>query len=360
MFHRSWGLMLIQANVDAPCTLLDFPTRNRFIEEIRNRRYDIIGISGITMNILKVKHMCALVRRYQPAATIVIGGHIASIPDLHARLDADWIVQEEGVQWFRRFLGENPQQPIRHPVIPTRVGTRSMGITVNEKPCDTAVTILPSVGCPLGCNFCSTSSLFGGKGKWFNFYDSGDELFDILCQLEKLRGTQSFFVMDENFLLYRKRALRLLELMEKHEKSWIFYVFSSANAIRSYSIEQLIALGISWVWVGLECESSRYKKLNGIDTMELVRDLQAHGIRVLGSTIIGLEHHTPENIDEAIEYAVRHDADFHQFMLYMPLPGTPLYKDWMKRNVLSRTRMVNTGSTIGIPIFHPAWKPSCS
>ena len=23
MFHRSWGLMLIQANMDAPCTLLD-------------------------------------------------------------------------------------------------------------------------------------------------------------------------------------------------------------------------------------------------------------------------------------------------------------------------------------------------
>jgi len=61
-----------------------------------------------------------------------------------------------------------------------------------------------------------------------NFYNSGDELFDILCQLENLRGTQSFFVMDENFLLYRKRALRLLELMEKHGKSWIFYVFSSS------------------------------------------------------------------------------------------------------------------------------------
>jgi hypothetical protein len=140
--------------------------------------------------------------------------------------------------------------------------------------------------------------------------------------------------MDENFLLYRERALRLLGLMEKHDKSWIFYIFSSANAIRSFSVEQLIALGISWIWVGLECESSQYKKLNGIDTMELVRELQSHGIRVLGSTIIGLEHHTPENIDEAIEYAVRHDADFHQFMLYMPLPGTPLYKDFEAKGLI--------------------------
>ncbi|MBP1624352.1 MAG: Radical domain protein, partial [Acidobacteria bacterium] len=109
MFHRSWGLMLIQANVAAPCTLLDFPTLDRFIEEIRDRRYDIIGIGSITMNVLKVKHMCELVRRHQPAATIVIGGHIASIADLHTRLDADWVVREEGVQWFRRFLGEDPE-----------------------------------------------------------------------------------------------------------------------------------------------------------------------------------------------------------------------------------------------------------
>ena len=33
MFHRSWGLMLIQANLEAPTTLLDFPTRERFTEE---------------------------------------------------------------------------------------------------------------------------------------------------------------------------------------------------------------------------------------------------------------------------------------------------------------------------------------
>ena len=25
MFHRSWGLMMIQSNLEAPCTLLDFP-----------------------------------------------------------------------------------------------------------------------------------------------------------------------------------------------------------------------------------------------------------------------------------------------------------------------------------------------
>ena len=57
------------------------------------------------------------------------------------------------------------------------------------------------------------------------------------------------------------------------------------------------------------------------------RRLATHGITVLGSSIIGLEEHTPENIDEVIDHAVRHDTDFHQFMLYTPSPGTPLYAE---------------------------------
>jgi hypothetical protein len=132
--------------------------------------------------------------------------------------------------------------------------------------------------------------------------------------------------MDENFLLHRRRALRLLELMEEHDKSWALYVFSSANVLRSYSIEQLVSLGVSWVWMGLEGKDSQYGKLHGTDALALVRELQSHGIRVLGSTIIGLEDHTPENIDAAIEHAVQYDTDFHQFMLYTPVPGTPLWK----------------------------------
>jgi len=334
MFHRSWGLMLIQANVSAPCTLLDFPTIGRFVDEIRGRRYDVVGISSITANVLKVKRMCELIRQHLPAATIVVGGHIANIADLETRIDADFVVRGEGVRWFRQYLDEDQNEPIRHPIIPTRIGTRTMGISVQEKPADVAATLIPSVGCPVGCNFCATSAMFGGKGKWIDFYRTGDELFDILSQIERTLGNRSFFVMDENFLFHRRRALRLLELMEQRGKSWMLYLFSSAGVLKSYAIEQLVALGVSWVWMGVEGKNSRYSKLDGIDTFDLVRHLQSHGIRVLGSTIIGLEEHTPENLDQVIEHAVRHHTDFHQFMLYMALPGTRLHADFSAEGLM--------------------------
>jgi radical SAM superfamily enzyme YgiQ (UPF0313 family) len=334
MFHRSWGLMMIQSNIEAPCMMLDFPDLARFTEEISNNHYDVVGISAITPNIHKVKKMCELIREHLPEATIVIGGHVANIPDLNERVDADHIVKGEGIRWFRHFLGEDTDRSIRHPMIVSGIGTHNVGISPKEKPGDVAATVIPSVGCPLGCNFCSTSAMFGGKGKFINFYSDGDQLFDVMCQLEENMKVKSFFMMDENFLLHRKRALRLLELMEKNDKAWALYVFSSANVLRTYTIEQLVGLGVSWVWMGLEGKNSQYKKLHGIDTLDLIRRLQSHGIRVLGSTIIALDEHTPDNIDEAIAYAVRHDTDFHQFMLYTPIPGTPLHAELTERGLM--------------------------
>jgi radical SAM superfamily enzyme YgiQ (UPF0313 family) len=325
MFHRSWGLMLIQANLQAPCTLLDFPTLERFVEEIRSIPYDIVGVGSITTNVLKVREMCRQVRHHRPQAKIVVGGHVANIPDLEQQIDADFVVRGEGVRWFRELLGEDPNAAIRHPCIPTRVGTRNMGVSVGESPQDVVATLIPSVGCPMGCNFCATSAMFGGKGNSINFYQTGDELFDVMCQLEDAMQARSFFVMDENFLRDRRRSLRLLELMQCNDKSWILYVFSSARVLASYTMEQLVGMGVSWVWMGLEDANSRYEKLKGVNTRKLVHQLQSHGIRVLGSTIIGLEDHTLENIDGVIDYAVSHNTDFHQFMLYMPLPGTPLH-----------------------------------
>jgi radical SAM superfamily enzyme YgiQ (UPF0313 family) len=326
MFHRSFGLMIIKENLEAPCTLLDFPSLERFIDELQTTPYDIIGISAILPNIGKVKKMCELIRKYQPRATIVVGGHIANKGGLADIIRVDHIVRGEGVRWLRTFLGLDPDKPVKHPAVISGFQTRILGHTLKEKEGDTAAMLIPSVGCPLGCNFCSTSALFGGKGKSVNFFETGDELFAEMERLERALKVNSFFVMDENFLFHRKRALRLLELMEAHDKSWALNVFSSARVLRSYTMEQLVGLGIGWVWMGLEGRQSRYAKLSGIDTRELVAELQDNGIRVLGSSIIGLEEHSPENIDAVIDYAVSHRTVFHQFMLYTPIPGTPLYE----------------------------------
>ena len=325
-FHRSWGIMMIQQNISAPCTVLDFPTKDAFARELTRNRYDVVGISSIIVNVRKAREMCQMVRKLSPHSTIVVGGHVTAIPGVERLMDADHFVKGDGIAWMREYLGEDKNAPVNHPALSSGFDFRVMGIKVPEA-ADSSATVIASVGCPMGCNFCTTSSFFGGKGKVLNFYNTGDELYEVMKEADDVRGIKSFFIMDENFLLQRQRAMALLARMKQANRSWVLHIFSSANAIRLYTYEELVQLGIGSIWLGLESPKSQYSKLNGADTQKMSRELRSHGITLLGSTIIGLEHHTPENIESEIEHAVAHETDLHQFMLYTPVPGTPLYQE---------------------------------
>jgi radical SAM superfamily enzyme YgiQ (UPF0313 family) len=332
-FHRSWGILMIQENISAPCTVLDFPSREEFARELRAHRYDIVGLSSIVVNVGKVREMCRMVREISPGTTIVVGGHVSAIDGIEDMIDADEIVKGDGIAWMREYLGEDPAAPVRHPALDSGFDLRVMGVRIPNR-LDASATIIASMGCPLGCNFCTTSAFFGGKGKMLNLYSTGAELYRVMEEAEASRGVQSFFIMDENFLLQKRRAMELLDLMNAAGKSWTLHIFSSANAIAKYRHEELVELGIASIWIGLESPQSRYAKLAGADTVKLASELRAHGIVLLGSTIIGLEHHTPENITAEIEHAVAHDTDLHQFMLYTPVPGTPLYREMREQGRL--------------------------
>jgi len=306
-FHRSWGILMIQENISAPCTVLDFPSRQAFARELQAHPYDIVGISSIIVNVGKAREMCRMVRELSPGSTIVVGGHVAAIPGIERLLDADHIVKGDGIAWMRQYLGEDPAAPIRHPALSSGFDLRVMGVKVPDR-AEMSATIIASVGCPMGCNFCTTSAFFGGKGKVLNFYSTGEELYRLMEEAEAARNVKSFFIMDENFLLQRKRVMDLLARMKAAGKSWAFNIFSSANAIRKYSYEELVELGVSSIWLGLESPRSGYAKLEGTDTLRLTRELREHGIVLLGSTILGLEHHTPENIRQGDLHAVHAGA----------------------------------------------------
>ncbi|MCC6390640.1 MAG: B12-binding domain-containing radical SAM protein, partial [Bryobacterales bacterium] len=86
----------------------------------------------------------------------------------------------------------------------------------------------------------------------------------------------------------------------------------------------------------------------------LTRELREHGIKLLGSTIVGLEHHTPENIADEIEHAVSHETDFHQFMLYTPVPGTPLHREMREKGLLLDVDLADIHGQHKFNFVHPA------
>jgi hypothetical protein len=93
---------------------------------------------------------------------------------------------------------------------------------------------------------------------------------------------------------------------------------------------------VDLVWIGFESRSrqSAFAKNHGIDANRLVQNLRDRGIAVLASGILCMEHHTPENMQDDIDFLVGLEADFVQFMLLTPIPVTALYLDQQRRGLL--------------------------
>lgn len=328
--HRSFGLYFLAENVDADVTVLDFPSRRRFAREVA-KGYDIVGISFIAPNFEKAQEMARIVRRKAPGATLILGGHGAAIEGVEELIDCDHVVKGEGIAWLRRFLGQNPHAPVAHPALPSTERTRIFGVPVPGK---AASLLVPGVGCVNACKFCATSHFFGKA--YTPYLSTGKQLFETARAIADRRGTDEFFVMDENFLKDRERALELVDEMARHNRFFEFQIFSSAEAIMSFGLDNLERLGVTFVWIGVESSSQEgnYTKNEGIDPRELVRELRRRGILVLASGILCAEHHTPENIHKDIQFMVNLEADFVQFMLLTPLPVTALYRDLKQRGLI--------------------------
>ncbi len=317
--HQSFGLYLIAENLEADTTVLDFPSEKRFVREIR-KGYDFVGIAFIVPNFSKAKRMAELVRKHAPSSQIVLGGHGTAIPGIEHEIPCDHVCRGEGVRFMRALIGDDPNLPISHPVMPSSFNNHVLGIPRRTED----AVLMTGVGCPNACRFCCTSHFF--KREYVPFLKTGRDIYDFCERAEREHGYKSFFIMDENFLKHRRRAEEFLELLERNGKYYVLSIFSSAEAVSEVGVDFMARLGIRFLWLGMEGRNSEYAKNDGIDLPALVSRLRENGIVVLGSIILFSERHTPENIQDDIDFVIDAGPDFIQFMQLGPLPGTALYE----------------------------------
>jgi len=227
-------------------SLLDFPVLERFIEEIKNNHYDIVAISGSRRTMQGGVDVPADPRASAQGADHR-GRHIAAFR-LKERVDADMWCGAKGIRWFREFLGDdvNSDPPSRDQL---GHGTRTMGMKLSEKP-GTRGGVDPFLGCRWDAISARPPDV-RRQGEIHQFLRDRRRVVRGMKGLERDMQVQAFFVMDENFMLHRKRALRLLRLMKENHKSWscIFSVPPRCSPpIRSGNCRT----GHLMVWMGLE------------------------------------------------------------------------------------------------------------
>jgi hypothetical protein len=336
-YSGGFGLEYIAVNIKPKTVVLNYPSEEEFIKELK-KNYDYVGISYVICTHKKMEKMAELVRKYAPNSKLILGGYGTTIPG--ADKLADYVCREEGVTFMRRLLGEDTKAPREHPIIPE--WKKIMNIKVNK-----GAILLAGLGCPNACDFCSTSHFYNCKH--IAVLETGKDIWDTIQKIDSKINTRLFGIMEEDFLLYKKRIMELAEYTRKEIKKPVRLAgFASIKSISMYDPIFLAEMGIETLWVGIESKSSQdlrdkkksikkevfgkktdissYQKMDNIDIPKTIKGLHDVGINTLISMIIGLEHHTEDLVKKDLKYHLSLEPSLSQFLMYTPIPGTPLYE----------------------------------
>lgn len=320
------------------------------------KRPAFVGVSFLLALFHRMKEVVALVRKYAPAAQIVLGGYGTVLDDRTLRPHADFICREEGVGFFRALLGEPPRpMPYDHPLVTTNLRILSV-------PVDHTGIIFAGLGCPHGCDFCCTSHFF--KRHHIRLLPTGDDIFRVIERYLETDPKMKLAILDEDFLVAKDRANRLRELVQVRGTPLSIFAFATVKMLSRITPRELLETGIDGVWVGYEGQRSGFAKQQGRPVEELIPDLESHGITVLASMILGFDYQTPEIIRAELANLLALKPTFAQFLIYGPTPGTPFFERVMKEGRLHRElvedpeRYYRACDGFTAMVRHPTLQPS--
>jgi hypothetical protein len=311
-----WGLDFVAANLEAAVTVLHYPTARALTRELK-RGYDYVGIEFAICAFPRVVELCALVRRVAPGSKIVLGGCGAVLPECDEH--ADHVCREDGVNFMRRLLGE-PQ--VRRFQVPGLTRTnRVLGAGGRRE------AVLPAgFVCPDACDSCLAGD--DGAGR-LPLLKTGEELH------EAMRGARvdgaarrDIGVADGDFLADRGRIEPMITLNRAQVDTPI--LFSCATSLRSlaqYTTEELLAMGLSGAWIGVESRHAGRPAVSATDVYREFGRLRGAGIVTLAVMAVGMDWHDEQRLEEEFQQLLSLRPQFSRFVIYSPCPRTPLWAE---------------------------------
>ena len=320
-----FGLEYIAENLDAPTVVLQYPSKSELIRELK-KGYDYVGVSFIMAVMHKMKEAVALIRKYAPNSKIVLGGYGTVLKDEVLKPYGDYICREEGVTFFRRLLGEPAiPMPYKQPLIVSWLKVFGIKVSGTGK-------IFAGLGCPNGCDFCCTSHFFSRKH--IKLLPDGKDIYAVVERYLDTDPSLVFLIIDEDFLLNKKRAMEFRDCVIKGGKRISIFAFSSIKAISQYTVEEILEMGIDGFWIGYEGTRSNYAKQQGRPVADIFTEFRAHGITILASMIVGFDYQNQEVVAQELDGLMQLKPSLAQFLIYGPVPGTPFHERIIKENLL--------------------------
>lgn len=350
-FLSGTSLTLIAANLDADVTVMVHPSMEELVAELK-KGPDFVGISFLIKGLGKVFPMIAAVRRYAPEAKVVVGGFGTLLHNVSA-IGADYICRGEGVSFFRTLIGQKPTDPVQQPLVTGDVTLKCFR-DYPFLPRARYAELTHGFGCPHKCDFCTTSAFFGYLHIPFG---QGRAMYDAMVQVHERTGIDYFYLYEEDLCLYKKSLQEWGGLIrDDPQRLFSWTCFSTVKSLSTWDLEELVTMGFSHVWIGVESINSPFGKSDGRDISNLFQDLQDLGVTTTGSMIFGLDHHRPENLPEEVEFLASLYPATAQMGTLMPADGTEV------RRRMEAEGLVRKGSYLDSDLYseliiHPNFEP---
>lgn len=193
-----------------------------------------------------------------------------------------------------------------------------------------------SRGCPHRCCFCASHSVHGRRMR----YHSLERLREDFIRLREQYGAQTIAFLDDNIMIDRKRALKIIDLAKELKLNIFFLTGLALYALDKEMLSSIKSAGVNEITLAIESGSDRvlkdvmHKPLNLSIIKQVVADCRKLGIYTDANILIGLPGETKKDIEDTRLFLKNLDVAWIRIYIATPLVGSELFDVCIKNNYL--------------------------
>ena len=193
--------------------------------------------------------------------------------------------------------------------------------------------MMGSRGCPFNCSYCASKVMWGRRVRAY----SPKRFVDEIEHLVKKYKVDSVRIVDDTFTVDKRKAIAICREIRRRKLKIKFRANIRTDTASEELVRELKKAGCIQAAFGIESGSNRILKVlnkgttveNAVKTFKLFKKYK---IRTCATFMVGNPTETYEDIKLTRKLAKQLDADYTQFFLTTPYPGTQMYDDCIKAN----------------------------
>lgn len=313
---------------------------------VKNFKPKVVMFTSYITHVNVIKKYSDIVKSVNKNIITAVGGvHCEVIPEDFNYKNIDYILGINGMENTEILLNalEKKQKPIfKHDKInknyilpkPDRKSTKRYRKKYDyayHAPCALLKT---SFGCPHNCKFCFCISITDNS-YWTR------QLQPVIEELKEIKEP-NVFIVDDNFLVNRERIIEFCRLLDENNIHKTFIVFGRADFIvkNPDMIKLLAEHGLDAIFVGIESfkqsDLNDFNKKTDVETSKKASEiLYKNNIDLYAGAIVGPDW-DKKDFKNFIKWIKSMHIRFVNLQPLVPLPGTPIYKQYKDQLLIKR------------------------